>query len=97
MKAKAAMSNRPSGTPIPAPTAMESDDEHLAGAVVVDWGKVEAEVALVLWVVDAAGEDDVTRELVAVVLGNVLCDEKLLTDAPATNTNWPKPPEKGVL
>ena len=97
MKANAAMSNRPSGTPMPAPTATASDDEHLAGGMVVYLGKGEAEIALGLWVVDAAGEDDGAWDLAAVELGIVLCDETLLTDAPATNTNWPKPPEKGVL
>ena len=81
---------------MPAPSATGFDDEDVAVGMVVGWAEVEAGATLGVWVNDAAGEDDAARELAAVELGNVLCDEILLTAAPATNTNWPKPPEKGV-
>ena len=82
---------------MPAPIAMDFDDEDLAGGVgVVDWTGAEAGVALGVCVDDAAREDVTARELATFEVGDILCDEILLTDAPATNTNWPKPPEKGV-
>ena len=44
---------------MPAPIAADFDDEYLAGGVVVDWGEVEAEVVLGVWLDDdAGGEDD---------------------------------------
>ena len=61
---------------MPAPIATDVDDEDLAGGtVVVDRAGVEAEAALGVCVDDAAGDGDAARELAAVEVGNILCDE----------------------